>query len=151
LQFIDPDNALRIDVFRAYGATMSRTSRLDFSFGTIQITSLEDLAARAARMMLDIAHGVPVPSKHAIDFLRLLQMVHPTEVEAAWQDHRRPKHPVTFEETNTLLQALIPAHPELLITSEYSKNVQKVCPRCAPTSAFKLVDSNVVMSLLGYC
>src|SRR5215472_13109560 len=151
LQFIDPDTALRIDVFRAYGATMSRTSRLDLSFSTIQIVSLEDLVARTARLMLDIAHGAPVPSKHAVDLLRLLPMVHCAEVEAAWQVHRRPTHPLTFAEASTSLAALIPAHPKPAIDSHDSKNTEKVCPRCAPTSTFKLVDSKVVMSLLGHC
>lgn len=151
LQFIDPDSALRIDVFRAYGATMSRTSRLHLPSGTIQLISLEDLVARAARLTLDIAEGVPVPSKHARDFLHLIELVDPPEVETAWQDHRKPKHPVTFEETNSSLQDLIPAHPELLITSDYSNDTGKVCPRCAPTAPFHLADPNVILTLLGYC
>jgi hypothetical protein len=151
LQFIEPDSALRIDVFRAYGATMARTSRLNLYSATVQLISLKDLVAREARLTLDLAQSMPVPSKHARDFLRLVQLVDPADVETAWQDHRKPNHPVTFEETNRLLQDLIPSHPELLITPDYSNDIEKVCPRCEPTAAFHLADPKVVFSLLGYC
>jgi hypothetical protein len=151
LQLIDPDSALRIDVFRALGATMDRTSPLDLPSGTMQLISLEDLAAREARLTLDLAQGIPAPSKHARDFLRLMKLVNPASVETAWQDHRKPKHPLTFQEANSLLHDLIAAHPELLITPDYSNDADKACTRCQPTAAFRLADPKVVLSLLGYC
>ena len=43
LQFVDPDSALRMDLFRACGAPMTRTVRLDLPSGAIQLVSLEDL------------------------------------------------------------------------------------------------------------
>jgi len=151
LQFIDPTSALRVDLFRADGATMDRTSPQDIPSGTFQLLSVEDLVAREARLTLDLAQNVPVPSKHARDFLRLMQLVDPVQVETAWQDHRKPKHPLTFAETNRLLQDLIPAHPELLMTPDYSSDTETVCMRCKPTSAFRLADPKIVLSLLGYC
>lgn len=151
LQFVDPDTAMRIDVFRACGATMSRAFPLNLPSGTMQVVSIEDLAARAARLTLDLAEGVPLPSKHATDFLRLAELVDPLQTETAWQDHRKSKHPETFAETRRLLQDLIPAHRELLITPRYSRDISELCPRCAPTAAFPLADPNEVLSLLGYC
>ncbi len=151
LQFVDPDSALRVDVFRASGATMSRTLRLDSPAGAIQVVSLEDLVARSARLALDVAEGLPVPAKHASDFLRLAELVDPAEVEASWQDHRKPDHPATFREANRVLQELIPARQHLLATVEYSKDTDEVCPRCAPTAAFRLADPKRILSLLGYC
>ncbi|MGH9719354.1 MAG: hypothetical protein ACRD8O_04025 [Bryobacteraceae bacterium] len=151
LQSIDPENALRIDVFRAYGATMSRTSHLDFPVGAIQLISLEDLLARAARLALDLAEGVPTEAKHVTDFLHLAGLINPAEVETAWRDQRKPKHPATFEEASGLLHKLIPASHGLLITPDYSKDIEAVCPRCTPTAAFHLADPSVVLSLLGYC
>ena len=62
----------------------------------------------------------------------------------------KARPPATFEETNTLLQDLIPARHDLLITPDYSNDTADVCPRCAPTAAFALADPNVVLSLLGY-
>jgi len=151
LQLIDPESALRIDVFRASGATMDRAFQQDLQSGTFKLVSIEDLAAREARLTLDLAQHVPVPSKHAQDFLRLIELVDDAEVEPAWQDHRNPQHPVTFAETKRLLQDLIPAHPELLITPSYSNNTEEICTRCNSTSAFQLADPKVVLSLLGYC
>jgi hypothetical protein len=151
LQFIDPASALRVDVFRAYGDMMSRTFNLELPTGTVRLISLEDLVARTARLTLDLAGDVPTPFKHATDFLRLAELVDPAEVESAWGDHRKPGQPASFEETNRLLQHLIPARQVLLITPDYSKDAEKICSRCMTTDAFRLADPNRILSLLGYC
>src|SRR6185437_14715298 len=150
LQFIDPETALRVDVFRAYGATMDRASKLALPSGTLQLLSMEDLAARTARLVFDLANEVPTPSKHATDFLRLAALVDPDNVETAWLDHRKPEHPLSFNETNRLLQHLIPARQNLLITPSYAKDAGEVCPRCRSTSAFRLADPKVILSLIRY-
>jgi hypothetical protein len=151
LQLVDQENALRIDVFRACGATMSRTSTVDFPSGPMQLVSLEDLAARAARLAFDLAEGVPAPSKHAADFLRLAALADPAQVETAWRDHRKPGQPASFAEANGLLQHVIPARGNLPITPDYSKDAGEVCPRCKATAAFPLADPKLVLSILGYC
>jgi len=151
LQAIDSDTVVRIDVFRAYGATMQRASSMELPAGTVQLISLEDLVARIARLVLDLAEGVSVPAKHAVDFIRLAGLVDPLQVESAWPDHRRPQHPTSFAETTRLLHRLIPARQHLLITTDYSKDATEECGRCAPTAAFHLADPSVVQSLLGYC
>jgi hypothetical protein len=124
---------------------------LDLPSGAIQLVSLEDLTARTARLVLGLAEGIPVLSKHARDFLHLVDLVEPAEVEPVWQDHRKPNHPLTFEETNGLLQYLIQNHKELLVTPVYSKDTAGVCPRCSPAAPFQLTNPNVILSLLGYC
>ena len=58
---------------------------------------------------------------------------------------------MTFGETSTLLKGLIAARRNLLINLEYSKDTAEICPRCVRPSAFQLADSNLVLSLLGYC
>jgi hypothetical protein len=72
-------------------------------------------------------------------------------METAWQDHRKPTHPMTFGETSTLLKELIATRRNLVISLEYSKDTAEICPRCVRTSPFQLADPNVVLSLLGYC
>jgi hypothetical protein len=151
LQMIDPGAALRIDVFRACGLTTSRVVRMDLPLGAVQLVSLEDLIARAARLLLDVADGVPVASKHARDYLRFVGLVDPDAMETAWQDHRKPAHPRSFEEVRRTLPDLIGAHPGLLITPVYLKNAEEQCPRCAPFARFQLADPNAVLALLGYC
>jgi hypothetical protein len=151
LQLVDADTSMRIDLFRAYGTIMSRTLSADLPSGPIQLISLEDAVARSARLLLDLDVGLPVPSKHADDYLRLAELVQEPDVETAWRDHRRPAHPLTFRETNTLLKNLIATRRNLLITPEYSKDAAEVCPRCVPHGCFPLANPNVVLSLLGYC
>jgi hypothetical protein len=142
LQLIDPDNALRIDVFRACGQTMSRA---------VPMVSLEDLVARAARLLLDLAGGVEVPSKHARDYLRFVELVDPAAMEAVWEDHRKPEQPATFGEAKAILRDLIPRSASLLITPQYSQDPNQVCRLCAPSGAFQLADPKLVLSILGYC
>src|SRR5262249_22969362 len=148
---VDAESAVRIDVFRAHGAILARSSDLIFPTGVLRLISLEDLIARLARLALDLAAQIETPAKHALDFLRLMELVDPEEVEAAWRDHRKPAHPVTFKETSSLLHAVIATRPDLLITPEYSKDATTVCPRCVNTGRFRLADPGAVRAVLGYC
>lgn len=151
LQLVDSESKLRIDVFRSGGDTLCRRYDLDLSGSLIKVISLEDLTARTARLALDLADGVPTPSKHATDFLRLADLVDSAAVEAAWVDHRRPGHPFTFKKARDLLYNFISARQDILITPEYSKNANEVCLRCRSIRGFRLADPKVVLSLLGYC
>jgi len=151
LQCVDADTSLRVDLFRGYGVMMSRTLAAGLPSGAFPLISLEDVVARTARLLMDLDAGVPVPAKHAADYLRLAELVQPSSVEAAWQDHRKPPHPATFRETNTLLMRLIAARRHLLMVPEYSKDTAQVCQRCVPSAPFQLADAKVVLSLLGYC
>lgn len=151
VQSIDPEAIVRVDVFQAYGETLRRAIHLDLLPGRLLLISLEDLVARTARLALDLAGGVPTPAKHAVDFLRLLDLVDPVDVEAAWQDQRKPQQPTSFEEAADLLQQLIPSRRYLLINPVYSRDVTAICGRCATTGDLRLADPSVMLTLLGYC
>lgn len=151
LQLVDAETRLRIDLFRAYGAIMTRARPIRLPFGPVQLISGEDVLARAARLLLDLRGGVPVAPKYASDYLRLERLMQTCDLDIAWQDHRKSDHPVTFREADTLVRDLIATHRELFITPEYSKDATQICSRCVPTTAFPLADPGVVLSLLGYC
>lgn len=151
LQCVDAENTVRVDIFRAYGAEMRRTSTADFTFGEIRLISFEDLVARSARLALDLANDILTPLVHAIDFLRLVELTEPTQVESVWPDHRMSWQPATFVEASKLLNDLIPARRHLLIPRNYSKDTATHCSRCNNTVAFRLANPDVVLSLLGYC
>lgn len=140
-----------IDVFRAYEGVVSRAISVDVQSGPLRVISIEDAVAREARLLLDLDASVPVPAKHASDYLRLAELVKSSDVETAWQDHRKLNHPMKFRETAALVKSLIATRRNLLVSPEYSKNVAEICPRCMPTPPFQLTDPNVVLSLLGYC
>jgi hypothetical protein len=151
MQLVDADTSLRVDVFWADGGIMSRAIAVDVPSGPLRVISLEDVVAHEARLLLDLDASVPVPAKHADDYLRLAELVKSSNMEAAWQDHRKPTHPMTFGETNTLVKRLIATRRNLLIVPEYSKEPAEICRRCVPTPPFRLADPEVVLSLLGYC
>ena len=148
---VDVDARLRIDVFRAVGGTFKRASRIKLPVGEFTVVALEDLIARTARLSLDLANGVPVPAKHAADFLLLSTMLGPRDAQSAWCDHRKPDQPESFAEVRKLLTELIPNQRDLLVTPEYSKDVHARCERCMPTAAFPLADPRAILSVLGYC
>ena len=150
LQAVDAESAVRIDVFRTYTDILNRSSDLILPTGIVRLISLEDLIARLARLTLDLAGKIETPAKHALDFLRLMELVDTNAVEAAWRDHRKPAQPATFKETSSLLHALIATRSSLLITPDYSKNATTVCPRCVNTNRFRLADSSALRAILGY-
>ena len=151
MQFVDVEAKLRIDVFRATGASMRRAGQMDLPTGRISVVALEDLIARTARLSLDIASGIPIPAKHAADFMRLSDLIGPMEVQSVWSDHRKPDHPRIFKDARDLLHELIPKRSDLLIVPNYSKDTGATCPRCVSTSVFPLADPNIILSVLGYC
>jgi hypothetical protein len=151
LQLVDAETALRIDLFRAYGAIMTRTLSLNCLSRSMQLISVEDVLARTARLLLDLVAGVQVPAKHANDFLRLTDLMQSSDVEVAWQDHRKPDHPATFNEANKLVRGLIATHRHLLVDPQYSKEVTQTCSRCIPSATFPLAEPQLMLSLLGYC
>jgi len=151
LQLVDAEAKLRIDLFRAYATIMARALPIDSPFGPIQLISAEDALAHAARLLLDLRVGIPVPSKYASDYLRLARIDQLSDVEIAWPDHRKPDHPTTFAEANSVIRSLIATHDRLLVTPEYSNDATQICPRCVAIQAFPLADPDLIRSLLGYC
>jgi hypothetical protein len=151
MQLVDAETSLRVDVFRADGGIMSRAISVDVPSGPLRVISVEDVVAHEARLLLDLDESVPVAAKHADDYLRLAELVKSSNMETAWQGHRKPTHPMTFGETNTVVNGLIATRRNLLISPDYSKDAAEICRGCARTSPFQLADPNIVLSLLGYC
>jgi hypothetical protein len=151
VQLVDPEEALRIDVFRAYGATMARSQSVCFGTSPMQVVSLEDLAARAASLVMDLERGVPVARKHAQDFQALASVLGPNKIEAAWQDHRKSTNPGTFKEALTRIRDLVNSRGELLIVPDYSHDPDASCPKCEEIDPFRLASPTLILSILGYC
>ena len=151
LQMVDTETALRIDVFRAGGRTMSRTQIIELPTWAVRVVALEDVIAHGARILLDLNLNIPVPAKHARDYMRVSQGVPPAIVETAWADHRKPEHPLEFSKTDALVRKLVSTRKKPLITPQYSTEVNDVCPRCVADRRFPLADPAEILSVLGYC
>ena len=151
LQAVNPQTGVRVDIFRAYGNAIARAISIDLCGAPMQIVSMEDLIARTARLCMGLTAQEQLPLKHAQDFLRLLPLAGCDEVEAAWQDHRKPNHPGSFAAVAGMLQNLIVTRTDLQIVPAYSQDVLATCSRCERTNDFPLADATQVLSLLGYC
>jgi hypothetical protein len=151
IQIVDPEQALRIDVFRAYGATMARSQPVCFGTSSIQVVSPEDLAARAASLVMDLERSVPVARKHAQDFQILAQVINLDRIEAAWQDHRKSADPGTFKQASGRINDLVKSRSNLLVVPGYSQDTDAACPKCEEIGPFHLAPAAVIVSILGYC
>jgi len=133
----------------AFTETLRRTRFLSVVGSTIRVISPEDLLARIARLTLDLAGGIPVTSKHASYFLRLDKLVDASQLEAAWADHRKDRHPASFAAARSLLRELIPEHPELLLTPPIRPmRPSRIVPASISTASFRLADLNLVLAIL---
>lgn len=151
LQAVDPDTAVRVDVFRAYGSEMKRVQRLELANSVFQIVAFDDLVARHTRLCCDLLRGRKVAPKYARDILRMLDFANYHRIENLWQEHRTPDDPKTFRDAAASVREAIRKHSNLLIPPVYSTDVDEVCPRCDRTTAFSLGDARQVFGLLGYC
>jgi hypothetical protein len=150
VQLVDAEEALRIDVFSAYGSTLTRSRLRDSPIGVIPVVSAEDLAARSASLVMELERGQEVARKHAEDFEWLAEFVDPAQVEIAWQDHRRENDPSRFREAWARIRDMVPSCATLLVTPDYSQDADAICPRCEETGAWRLASGQDVMAILGY-
>jgi hypothetical protein len=151
LQCVDEETGVRVDVFRAYGAVMSRVQPIDLTFQTFRIVSKNDLTARAARLSWNLCEGQAVAPKYVRDFLRLLELSTTEEIESVWQDHRQFHRPESFATVAAEIRRALAARPELLVSPAYSTDPNAVCERCVATPALPLVDAHRILAILGYC
>jgi len=151
LQAVDAGSRLRIDLFRTWGKEMERASEVELDGMTIRTISLADLAARKARLCWEMVEGRSIAPKHARDLLRMSELRPPQEFQEAWQEHRFRHQPESFVRAVEDVREMINSHPELLVPSVYSTNVEESCPRCHALPGLPLADAGAVLSLLGYC
>jgi hypothetical protein len=152
LQLVDAEAALRIDVFHAVGSTLARTGMHSIGgVGTARMVSLEDLAARAATMILGLGRGKTVARKHVDDFDCLSATIDRARVEVAWSDHRRLDDPETFGAASARIASLVRTHQQLLVVPEYSQDVDAKCSACKTREPFVAAPATQVYAILGYC
>ena len=149
LQLIDREQALRIDFFRQFGATLTRVVRLKAPTGPLTVISLEDLIARTTALVVGcLRRGKPIDPKHARAFRRLAGLGEPGRIDAAWHDHRQSEL-ASFQQDAQLAHQVLDHHPELAIRERYSAEVG-VCPQCQDHAPFRRACPDIIVQILGY-
>jgi hypothetical protein len=151
LQCVDPETAVRVDIFRACGSAVARAMPMELDGATLRTISLEDLAAYTVRLCMDLAANTPMPAKHAKDLLRLIPVLDLCAAEPAWREHRKANHPETFRSAVGLVRDSIATRKVLQIVPIYSQDVEQSCSRCQGTEEFPLAAAKQILSILGYC
>jgi hypothetical protein len=148
MQLIDQAHAVRVDLFRAFGNTLSRAATVDET-SHLNVLAVEDLVARTTAFVCGhLRRGRSVDIKHARAFNRLLGLGRPRQLAEAWVDHRQDV-PGTLEEAARETARLLRAHPELLVVEEYSTAITP-CERCQEHGPFRPAPPAAVVEILGY-
>jgi hypothetical protein len=150
LQLIDRPHALRVDLFRAFGGTLSRASTLDRDTGPLAVLSVEDLVARTTAFVAGhLRRGATVDVKHATGFASLRGLGRPDALATAWHDHRQ-QVAGTLEEAAREAERALAAHPELVVDEPYSTQ-PATCERCRAHGSFRPAPAERILEILGYC
>ena len=149
LQLVDHERVIRIDIFRAYGLSLTRTRRLQLGGLLLPVMSLEDLLARTtAHVLSHLRAQRPIESKYVRTFVRLSGLRDGVLVGHAWRDHRAGIDSA-FEEASDEAHPLIHLHPELITNESYSTTITP-CARCASYGKFQPASPERVRDILGY-
>ena len=149
VQLIDPEHALRVDVFRAFGATLSRSGPLGVDTEPLDVVAFEDVVARTTAYVYGrLRAGRAIEAKHAHAFLELLSVGGESALADAWQDHREQMS-CSFNEASNHARRMLELHPELVATEEYS-SVITPCERCQDHGRFRCAPPKRIVEILGY-
>jgi hypothetical protein len=149
LQLVDRDSALRVDLFRAFGTTLTRARVLDEQTGRLPVLAVEDLVARSTSYVCGrLRQGRPIDVKHVRAFTRLAGLGKPPRLADAWQDHRQ-ELPGTLEEATQQANELLERSPDLVVREKYS-DVVTVCDQCRNCGPFRRAPADAIVSILGY-
>jgi hypothetical protein len=149
LQLIDEATALRVDLFRTFGHTLTRASALDDETSGLHVVSVEDLVARTTALVCgSLRRRKTVDGKHVAAFTRLLGVGRREQLAAAWRDHRQAV-PGTLDEATSETMRLLDAHPELVVVERYSAAVMP-CERCRERGPFRPGPPGAIVRTLGY-
>jgi hypothetical protein len=149
LQLIAGTERLRIDLFRAFGATLARATTLEEATGALRVVSIEDLVARTTAMVCgQLREGRPVDAKHVTAFNQLLGLGRRDRLDLAWADHRQ-NVPGTLADAVVETTGLLRERPELVVVEEYSTQITP-CDRCRPHGVFRPAAPERIVQILGY-
>lgn len=149
LQLVDREHGIRVDMFRSFGAALSRAGVLDEQTAPLPVLALEDLVARAKAYVCGrLRRGLEIDAKHVRTFTRLRHLGRPRELAEAWHDHRQDV-PGTLEEATKEAHRLLARHPELVVSEKYS-TVVTPCERCQDYWPFRLAPPDMIVDILGY-
>jgi hypothetical protein len=150
LQVIDSERALRVDLFRACGATLSRAHVLDEETGPLSVLSIEDLVARTTALVCGrLRKGLQIDAKYVRSLMRLANLGRPAQLTQAWEDHRQDDVPETLDEAAREAHQLLARRPQLVVSEEYSA-VVTACDRCQDYGPFRLAAPESIVNILGY-
>lgn len=148
LQLIDERQALRIDIFRAFGRSLSRAAMVA-AVEPLQVLAVEDLRARSTAMVhFHLARSRPIDPKYVLALSELAALGDRHVLNAAWKDHRQGVAG-SFDEAHQHACRLVKSRPDLLVADTYSATVDP-CDRCRVVGPLRPSPPKRIVEVLGY-
>jgi hypothetical protein len=148
VQLIDESLALRIDVFRAFGRSLSRAVDVR-STVALPVLAIEDLRARATAIVYGhLQRRRPLDPKHVSAMQDLAGLGERDALNAAWEEHRQGL-PGSFDEAHRKACRLLEQRPELLMPDQYSAVIEP-CDRCRVVGQLRPSAPERIVAVLGY-
>jgi hypothetical protein len=149
LQLVDAEHRLRVDVFRAYGNTLSRAGRIDAETGSLDVLAIEDARARLiAHLCMCLRKDLVIDVKYVDAFRRLDGLGDPARLLEAWNDHRQ-EVPGTLSEACEQALRGISERQDLIRVEKYSVQTAP-CERCQAHGGIAPANSARIAEILGY-
>jgi hypothetical protein len=148
LQLIDESLALRIDVFRAFGRSLSRAVDVR-STVPLPVLAIEDLRARATAIVYGHLQGRrPLDPKHVSAMQELAGLGERDALNAAWEEHRQGLSG-SFDEAHRKARRFVEERPELLVPDQYSAAIEP-CDGCRVVGQLRPSAPERIVAVLGY-
>lgn len=148
LQLIDESLALRIDVFRAFGRSLSRATSLTSTL-PLPVLAVEDLMARATAIVYGhLQRRRPLDPKHVSAMRDLAGLGSGDALNAAWEEHRQGL-PGSFDAALREACQLVEDRPQLLTPDQYSAAIEP-CDRCRVVGQLRPSAPEKIVAVLGY-
>jgi hypothetical protein len=149
LQLVEPEHAVRIDLFGQFGGTLARTLVLGGRAGPIELLAVEDLFARTVSSLLSaLRKGQAYEAKQAQFFRRLDGLGEAAALKLAWRDHRQDAKE-SLAEAVAAVRHLLRKSAAPLISRPYSATVT-LCAKCEDSERFVRAAPERILDVLGY-
>lgn len=149
VQLVCPEDAVRIDVFGACGAILSRAWPGTIDARRVRVAALEDMASRIVSELMNMVRSETVHAKVVQDDRRLATAVDPAAVEVAWSEQRRAGDPESFTTACRMIEVIL-GDAGHRFTKSTSVAAGADCPHCRRVDPFTLANPDRMEALLGY-
>jgi len=150
LQLVDPETALRIDIFHALPGAFHRASPLGHCSPHIFVACIEDVLVRSILVLGAQIESGSVEFKHVETIQRLSDIVKMEKADQLWATIDQGVWPGSIREAIEHAGSVLQDHPSLYGVLQYGRLDDPPCDQCLWTDRYPLAEKHRIFEILGY-